>query len=156
MLRTFRFRLFPNSMHRAALERILADNCETYNAALQERKEAWKLQRKSVTLYEQFKEWWCAKCALALLIGIGMVNGGSVFNYVKPSISSVEDGGALHAVRLPKHVPVSNRYFSPQFNLTTADLAEDTHQFCLFCKSWPTKSGFISSAEQLGKAVRRF
>jgi putative transposase len=38
------------------LERILADNCETYNACLQERKEAWKLQRKSVSLYEQFAE----------------------------------------------------------------------------------------------------
>lgn len=38
------------------LERILADNCETYNAALQERIEAWKLQRKKIGLYDQFQE----------------------------------------------------------------------------------------------------
>lgn len=56
MLRTFQFRLLPNAMQRVALEHILADLCETYNAALQERREAWKLQRKSVTMYEQFKQ----------------------------------------------------------------------------------------------------
>jgi putative transposase len=38
------------------LERVLADNCETYNAALQERKEAWKLQRKSITYLDQQNE----------------------------------------------------------------------------------------------------
>jgi putative transposase len=38
------------------LERILADNCETYNAALQERIEAWKLQRKSIKYLDQQKE----------------------------------------------------------------------------------------------------
>ena len=35
------------------MEYILADSCETYNAALQERKEAWKLQRKSINYYDQ-------------------------------------------------------------------------------------------------------
>lgn len=49
MLRAFQFCLQPNATQRAALDHILRDNCETYNAALQERKEAWKLQRKSVT-----------------------------------------------------------------------------------------------------------
>lgn len=49
MLRAFAFRLIPNKTQTAALERILADNCETYNAALQERRDAWKLQRKSIS-----------------------------------------------------------------------------------------------------------
>lgn len=49
MLRTFQFRLQPNATQRIALEYILADLCETYNAALQERRDAWKIQRKSVT-----------------------------------------------------------------------------------------------------------
>lgn len=56
MLRTFTFRLHPNATQRASLERILVDNCETYNAALQERRDAWKLQRKSVGVYEQMAE----------------------------------------------------------------------------------------------------
>jgi putative transposase len=43
MLRTFQFRLRPNATQAAMLTRILADNCETYNACLQERKEAWRL-----------------------------------------------------------------------------------------------------------------
>jgi len=38
------------------LERILADNCETYNAALQERIEAWRSQRKSISYRDQQME----------------------------------------------------------------------------------------------------
>lgn len=49
MLRTFQFRLRPNATQTAMLERILLDNCETANACIQERREAWKLQRKSIT-----------------------------------------------------------------------------------------------------------
>ena len=56
MLRTFQFRLQPNAMHTAMLSRILADNCETANACIQERKEAWKLQRKSITYRDQQNE----------------------------------------------------------------------------------------------------
>ena len=56
MLKTFQFRLRPNATQRAALEYILADSAETYNAALQERKEAWKLQRKSITYRDQQAE----------------------------------------------------------------------------------------------------
>jgi putative transposase len=56
VLRTFQFRLRPNAAQRKILERILIDNCETYNAALQERREAWKLARKSITRYDQQKE----------------------------------------------------------------------------------------------------
>lgn len=53
MLRAFQFRLHPNATQRSALERVLVDNCETYNAALQERTEAWKLQRKSINYRSQ-------------------------------------------------------------------------------------------------------
>ena len=56
MLRTFQFRLRPNSTQGAELGRILADNCETANACIQERRDAWKLQRKSITYYDQQKE----------------------------------------------------------------------------------------------------
>ena len=56
MLRTFQFRLQPNATQSEILGRILADNCETANACIQERREAWKLQRKSITYYDQQKE----------------------------------------------------------------------------------------------------
>ena len=49
MLRTFQFCLYPNATQRSALEFVLRDNCETYNAALQERRDAWKLGRKAIT-----------------------------------------------------------------------------------------------------------
>jgi putative transposase len=49
MLRTFQFRLKPNATQATALTRILADNTETYNAALEERIGAWKLQRESIS-----------------------------------------------------------------------------------------------------------
>jgi putative transposase len=56
VLRTFQFRLRPNATQTAILERILADNCETYNACLQERREAWKLERKSISYRDQQNE----------------------------------------------------------------------------------------------------
>ncbi len=56
MMRTFQFRLLPNMAQRVAMDAILADNCETYNAALQERRDAWKLERKSITRYMQQAE----------------------------------------------------------------------------------------------------
>jgi len=56
MFRTYELRLRPNAAQRASFEYILRDSAETYNAALQERKEAWRLQRKNVGLYEQCAE----------------------------------------------------------------------------------------------------
>lgn len=56
MFRTFTFRLTPNKAQTAVLEYILADCCETYNAALQERREAWKLCRESIGLYAQQRQ----------------------------------------------------------------------------------------------------
>ena len=56
MLRTFQFRLQPNATQTAELQRVLNDNAETYNAALEERIDAWKLERKSITYYDQQAE----------------------------------------------------------------------------------------------------
>jgi putative transposase len=56
MMRTFQFRLKPNTTQAAMLGRILTDNAETYNAALQERRDAWRLQRKSITYHAQQSE----------------------------------------------------------------------------------------------------
>ncbi len=56
MRRSYELRLNPNRAQVSTLEYILADSCETYNAALQERREAWKLQRKRITYYDQCAE----------------------------------------------------------------------------------------------------
>lgn len=56
MLRTFELRLKPKAQERAELAYILADSCETYNAALQERRDAWKLCQKAITYYDQQAE----------------------------------------------------------------------------------------------------
>jgi putative transposase len=47
--RAFKFRAYPTrpQEHRAA--RLLADHCDLYNAALEERREAWRLRRASVS-----------------------------------------------------------------------------------------------------------
>lgn len=56
MLRSFELRLKPTAHQRAELARILDDSAETYNAALQERRDAWKLCQKRIGLYDQQKE----------------------------------------------------------------------------------------------------
>lgn len=56
MMRTFELRLNPTKGQRSAFEEILRDSQETYNAALQERRDAWKLQRKRITYFDQCAE----------------------------------------------------------------------------------------------------
>ncbi len=56
MLRTFQYRLRPNRAQVSVLERILADNCDLYNAALQERRDAWRMQKRFITLRMQQKQ----------------------------------------------------------------------------------------------------
>jgi putative transposase len=56
MLRSFELRLKPKLAQRSALAQILIDSCETYNAALQERRDAWKLCDKAISYYDQAAE----------------------------------------------------------------------------------------------------
>src|SRR5271157_2466533 len=56
MIRSYELRLKPKAAQRAAMQHILADSAETYNAALQERRDAWKLCQKAVTYYDQQAE----------------------------------------------------------------------------------------------------
>ncbi|MDQ2884808.1 MAG: transposase [Chloroflexota bacterium] len=52
MKRTFKFRLYPTSAQAAALDWTLARCCELYNAALQERKEAWNACKRHPNFYD--------------------------------------------------------------------------------------------------------
>lgn len=53
MLRTVRYRLRPTRRQRAMLDAALAVCCDLYNAALQERTEAWRRQRKAIRYRDQ-------------------------------------------------------------------------------------------------------
>ena len=53
MRRTFKYRAYPNRVQAEALDAQLGEACRLYNAALQERRDAWKLQHTSITYYDQ-------------------------------------------------------------------------------------------------------
>ena len=53
MHKSFKYRLYPTRVQAEALEVQLVEACHLYNAALQERRDAWKMARKSLNYYDQ-------------------------------------------------------------------------------------------------------
>jgi putative transposase len=51
--RSYRYLLQPTTRQKGSLERLLRHQCELYNAALEERRGAWKWERRSVTFFDQ-------------------------------------------------------------------------------------------------------
>lgn len=51
--RAHKFKLYPNQAQRSKLTHWLNLCCQLYNACLQQRREAWKRQRKSLWLFDQ-------------------------------------------------------------------------------------------------------
>src|SRR5436305_460421 len=51
--RTYKFRIFPSRSQTTRLNGALALCCELYNAGLQERRDAYRLERKSIRYIEQ-------------------------------------------------------------------------------------------------------
>lgn len=51
--RNYCYRLYPNKAQHVALERVLETHRQLYNAALQERREAWRRCRISIDYYDQ-------------------------------------------------------------------------------------------------------
>jgi putative transposase len=47
--RSFKFRAYPTSPQEGRTARLLADHCDLYNAALEERREAWRMCRVSIS-----------------------------------------------------------------------------------------------------------
>jgi putative transposase len=54
--KTFKYRLYPTRAQVDLLNGQLAEACRLYNAGLQERRDAWKLERKSIQLYDQTRQ----------------------------------------------------------------------------------------------------
>jgi putative transposase len=48
--------LYPTAKQRALLDEQLAEACRLYNAALQERRDAWKMRKTSITFRQQSKQ----------------------------------------------------------------------------------------------------
>jgi Putative transposase DNA-binding domain/Helix-turn-helix domain len=46
--RAFKFRAYPTQPQEGRAVRLLADHCDLYNAALEERREAWRIRQVSV------------------------------------------------------------------------------------------------------------
>src|SRR5437764_6505238 len=51
--RTFKFRIYPSKAQTTCLNHTLSLCCELYNAGLQERRDAYRLERKSIRYLEQ-------------------------------------------------------------------------------------------------------
>jgi putative transposase len=51
--RSYRYLLQPTIPQRVRLEELLRNQCELYNAALEERRGAWKWERRSVSFFDQ-------------------------------------------------------------------------------------------------------
>jgi putative transposase len=54
--RTYRYRLYPTARQRLAIAAQLAFACELYNAALEQRRDAWLTRRLSITRVEQYRD----------------------------------------------------------------------------------------------------
>lgn len=52
-IKTYKYRIYPTEFQRRVLNTQLAICCELYNAALQERRDAWNLKRKSISFFDQ-------------------------------------------------------------------------------------------------------
>jgi putative transposase len=51
--KTFKYRLYPTKKQQTLLDEQLAEARTLYNAALQERRDAWKMRKISITFYQQ-------------------------------------------------------------------------------------------------------
>lgn len=52
-IKSYKFRLYPTKRQRETLSAHIAICCELYNASLQERRDAWRLERKSISRFDQ-------------------------------------------------------------------------------------------------------
>ena len=53
MKRAYKFRAYPTGQQEGRAVRLLADHCDLYNAALEERREAWRMGKVSIRYGDQ-------------------------------------------------------------------------------------------------------
>lgn len=55
-IKSYRYRIYPSKRQTKTLNDQLALCCELYNAALQERRDAWRLEGKSISCFDQINQ----------------------------------------------------------------------------------------------------
>jgi putative transposase len=55
-MKAYKYRIYPTHAQVTKLEQTLSICCELYNAALQERRDAWRIARKRITRFDQINE----------------------------------------------------------------------------------------------------
>jgi putative transposase len=56
VIKSYRYRIYPTKAQESKLDQTLALCSELYNAAVQERKEAWQRERKSIPYFDQTRQ----------------------------------------------------------------------------------------------------
>jgi putative transposase len=56
IVRTFKYRIYPTKRQAETLNAHLAICCELFNAAVRERRDAWKLEHKSISWFDQINQ----------------------------------------------------------------------------------------------------
>jgi len=56
LLKSYRYRIYPSNAQQTVLERWFAICCELYNAALQERRDAYRIAHQSISYQDQHKQ----------------------------------------------------------------------------------------------------
>jgi hypothetical protein len=54
--RAYKFRAYPTQPQRGRAVRLLADHCDLYNAAPEERREAWRMRKARISYGTQFAQ----------------------------------------------------------------------------------------------------
>lgn len=56
MRKSFKFRLYPNERQRELLVHLLRDCQQLYNAALEQKRDAWRTRKQSLSCYSQHRQ----------------------------------------------------------------------------------------------------
>ena len=83
-VRTFVYRINPTRRQHAALTKILRDQRNLYNAALQERRDAWQKSAVSITLNDQ-------TASLTEIRGFDVDYSGVPYNLSKWTLKRLDD-----------------------------------------------------------------
>lgn len=87
MLRTYRYPLRPTKAQAAVLQQWFGMCCDLYNAALQERREAWRVARKYVSKIDQFHALAAVRAADTAVAAMPSVAGRSALSRVDYAVA---------------------------------------------------------------------
>lgn len=117
MLLTYRFKLQPTKSQYATLERLCEQQRQLYNAALQERVDAWRKAQVSVTKLDQFK-------SLTMIRGFDETYSVVAVALSRWSISRVDDAFKGFFSRLKEGVKAGFPRFKPMSRWRSFGFAE--------------------------------